>query len=121
MFGTFSPGTPYTIPTAPSGLIGGGYVLRNNTTYTATIDASSGTSVVLTPSTATPLSKAYWTGGLPGNVSVWAASNGTSASNWAQDDGLAVQALTPGANADVFVSTSLGLVARRFRRSSAPT
>ena len=104
--GSFTDGTPYTVLTAASGLTSGAYVLRNNYNYIATINSSSGTSVILTPTAVAALTSAYWKGGLSGQVNVWAASDGSATSNWVGSSGGADQPLTPGAGADVIVSNS---------------
>ncbi|MFO1522428.1 MAG: autotransporter-associated beta strand repeat-containing protein [Kiritimatiellia bacterium] len=104
--GSFTSGTPYTVLTAASGLTSGAYVLRNNYNYIATIDSSSGTSVILTPTAVAALTTAYWKGGLSGQVNVWAASDGSSTSNWVGTSGGPDQPLTPGSGADVIISNS---------------
>src|SRR6202011_1278056 len=55
----------------------------------------------------TPLTTAYWQGGLSGATQVWAASNGSTQSNWAANSGGGNQPLVPGAGADLtFASNS---------------
>jgi autotransporter-associated beta strand protein len=110
MTGAYTPDTTYTILTALSGLDTGTYVILNPTDYTAVV-AKSPDSVKITPTTATALTAAYWTGTTTvGVTKVWAASDG-SASNWASSDGGAAQGLVPGSGADVTISSSTVAVA----------
>ncbi len=102
--GTYASGTTYTALTAASGLDTGKYILLNPTTYTAAINKTA-TAVTITPTTAAALTTAYWNGGLAGNASVWAASDGTT-SNWATDGAGTATGLVPGAAANVFFATS---------------
>jgi autotransporter-associated beta strand protein len=98
--GAYSPGTPHTLLTATSGLTAGGATYRflNPTDYTfATL--VSDTAVQITPAAATPLSDAYWTGGLAGSNRIWAASNGSTASNWASTGTGTPTPLVPGPSA----------------------
>jgi autotransporter-associated beta strand protein len=52
------------------------------------------------------LGTAYWNGGLPGSTLVWAASNGSTQSNWVATSGGARQPLVPGAGTDIIFSGS---------------
>jgi autotransporter-associated beta strand protein len=54
----------------------------------------------------TALTAAFWTGGLAGATNVWAASNGTTASNWVTAAGGGATALVPGAGADLTISAT---------------
>ena len=103
--GTFTPGTPYTVLTAASGLDGGSYFVLNPVDYTAVI-AKTATDVTVTPTSATALTAAYWKGGLAAGTNVWAASDGSTQSNWVATSGGADQSLVPGSGADVYISNS---------------
>lgn len=101
--GSFSSGSPYLLLSAASGLNAGvAYNVLNATDYTFTTNVIA-TAVEITPTSATPLSSAYWVGGLSTAAKVWAASNG-SASNWTTDGLGTATPLVPGASANVFVS-----------------
>jgi autotransporter-associated beta strand protein len=78
----------------------------NNTNFTVSGVAASATAITATIAPAAPVLSAFWTGGLAGASNVWAASDGTSASNWATTSGGPVQALIPGGGADVTFSSS---------------
>jgi autotransporter-associated beta strand protein len=53
------------------------------------------------------LTTAWWKGtATSGITKIWAASNGSSDSNWSATSGGAVQSLVPGANTDVIVSST---------------
>ena len=100
---------PATVPTL--GLV------YNNTDFTInTTGGDGGTSpftrtagdLKINLSAATAVTSAFWKGGLTGATTVWAASNGTTASNWATTSGGSVQALTPGSGANVTIDTSSG-------------
>ena len=95
---------------------GGGTNTLNNATYTlgtvynntdfivGTITKTANTVTIATTAAST-LPAAYWIGGLAGNTNVWAASNGTSASNWRDSSGTA-SAVVPGSTTDVVISSS---------------
>ena len=100
LVGTPTSGTPYTVLTAASGLDSGSYYLLNPVDYTAVI-AQTATDVKVTPTAATALGAAYWKGGFS---NIWAASDGSTQSNWVASAGGAAQPLTPGSGADVFIS-----------------
>ena len=94
---------------ASSTLNNGTYTLGtvyNNTDFTVGAFTTSATDLKVTTAAATALTTAFWKGGLSGNTNVWAASNGSTASNWSTTSGGAAQALTPGSGADVTISTS---------------
>jgi autotransporter-associated beta strand protein len=75
--------------------------------YTLGTLANTATEVTVEVVAATPLTAAYWKGGLAGSENVWAISNGSSASNWTIDAGGAVATpLVPGPSADVVLSAS---------------
>ncbi len=105
MTGSFTSVQAYIILQAGSGLNNGAYYILNPTNYTAVV-AQNATSVTITPTTATALTTAFWTGGLTGATNVWAASNGSTASNWVATSGGAAQALVPGSAAAVTISNS---------------
>jgi autotransporter-associated beta strand protein len=108
---TLTAGTNNLI-TAASGLDGGSYTLGtvyNNTNYTVSNFTRTGTAISVDVASETALSgNVNWKGGLAnvaGNTGVWAASNGSTQSNWQVTDGVN-QPLAPGAAADlVFDST----------------
>jgi autotransporter-associated beta strand protein len=98
---------PATVPT-----LGAVY---NNTDFTIDPTAGDGgtqpftrtaTDIQVDIISATPLTGAYWTGGLAGNTNVWCVSNGTTASNWVTAAGGGATALVPGAGADVVISAN---------------
>jgi autotransporter-associated beta strand protein len=93
---------------AGSSLNGATYALGtiyNNTNWTASGLGATATDLTVAISTVTPLTTAYWKGGLAGATNVWAVSNGSS-SNWAATAGGVAQALVPGAGADVIISAT---------------
>jgi fibronectin-binding autotransporter adhesin len=108
---TLTAGTNNLI-TAASGLDGGTYTLGtvyNNTNYTVSNFTRTAGAISVDVASATALSgNVNWKGGLAnvaGNTGVWAASNGSTQSNWQVTDGVN-QPLAPGAAADlVFDST----------------
>ena len=101
--GAITPATTYTVLTAASGLDGATYNVINPTDYTLTQNVTP-TAVQITPTAATALNNAYWIGGLSGNTKTWAASNGTTSSNWTTDGAGTATPLVPGAAANVFFS-----------------
>lgn len=103
MSGTFASGTPYTVLSAASGLDSGTYSILNPTDFTFTTSASP-TAVTITPTTATPLTDAYWIGGFAGLPGVWSASDGSGTGNWTTDGAGSATALVPGPTANVFFS-----------------
>ena len=95
--------------TAGSGLTGGTYTLGtvfNNTDFTVSgfTRAAGAISVAVTSQTALT-GNVSWKGGLTGNTGVWAASNGSTQSNWQVTDGVN-QPLAPGAATDLVFSTA---------------
>ncbi|RYD43565.1 MAG: hypothetical protein EOP83_31720, partial [Verrucomicrobiaceae bacterium] len=75
----------------------------NNTNFTVSTPTATDTDLtVLVTGGLTPLTTAYWKGGLS---NVWAASNGSTQSNWATSPGGANQPLVPGATSDVIFTT----------------
>lgn len=106
----FSSGVSYTLLQAASGLDNGNYRLVNATNYTATISKSA-TQVQITPTTATPLTAAYWKGtAAAGLTKVWAAASGSDG-NWAATAGGAAQGLVPGAGTHAYISANSPTVA----------
>ena len=104
MTGTPLMGNAYTVLSGSAGstLNNASYLLLNPTAYTYSV-TSTGTSVAVTPSAATPLAVAYWTGNSTSGINgVWAASDGSTTSNWAATSGGAVQALIPSGVAITF-------------------
>ncbi len=108
----FNSGTTYTILQAASGLNTGTYYVLNPTNYTATVNASSGTAVTITPTTATALTTAYWEGNkitgssTSGLDNSWATSTGT-VSNWSNNGPTyTATALVPASTTSVVFSAS---------------
>ncbi|MDB6120526.1 MAG: transporter, partial [Verrucomicrobiaceae bacterium] len=107
--------TPTTVLSSPSGGLlntngsTGSYVLGkiyNNTDFTVSGITQTDTLVQLNTVAATPLTAAYWKGGLSGTgTDEWAVSNGTL-SNWATDLAGTSTGLVPGAGTDVFLSAT---------------
>ncbi len=83
----------------------------NNNDFTVGALSRTATKLDVAITAATPLTTAYWLGGLTGGTNVWALSDGTSNSNWLATAGGPVQALVPGAGTDVIVSGSSPAVA----------
>jgi fibronectin-binding autotransporter adhesin len=79
-------------------------LVYNNTNFTVgSLTAPTGTtgspgasSLTIGITSATPLSTAYWVGGLSGAPQVWSASDGSSTSNWSATASGSAQALVPG-------------------------
>ncbi len=78
----------------------------NNVGFTVGTPTATATDLQVAVTSATPLTAAFWKGGLSGATNVWAASNGSTASNWTSTAGGAVQGLVPGAGADVTISAT---------------
>jgi autotransporter-associated beta strand protein len=78
----------------------------NNTNFTVGALSSTATNVQIGITNATPLTTAFWKGGLSGAENVWAASNGSTTSNWTTTAGGAVQALVPSGGTDVTISAT---------------
>ncbi len=101
-----APGSNLNVPKYSLGTV------YNNIDFTVdpgnTFGSSTATDLICAIIRETPLSAAYWTGGLAGAANVWAASDGKSNSNWAATSGGSSQALVPGAGADVTVANSKG-------------
>ena len=108
---TGAPGT-YTLLTAGAGsaLDAAGITYSIGNVYNATnftvsaVGAPNATTITATIIAAAPLTAAYWVGGLPGNPSMWSASNGIQ-SNWTKDAaGTMTTPLVPGMLTNVFFS-----------------
>ncbi len=80
----------------------------NNSDFTVGALSSTGTTLDVVITSATPLSNAYWVGGLAG--SQWAVSSGT-VSNWAATPGGTAQGLVPGSTTNVIISGDTPAVA----------
>jgi fibronectin-binding autotransporter adhesin len=80
----------------------------NNTDFTVGAFTRSATDLQVTTTAATALGTSFWKGGLANAANVWAASNGSTQSNWTETSGGANQALTPGSGADVTIASSSG-------------
>ncbi len=97
-----------------SALNGATYVLGavlNNTNFTVGNLIATATDVQIDITKQDGLTAAFWTGGLGGASNVWAASNGTTDSNWVTSAGGGVTALTPGVLTDVTFSANSVLTA----------
>jgi len=110
--GTGAPPASSILLSAPGGGItatGAAYslgVVYGATDFTASLSATD-TQISVTTAAATPLSAAYWKGGFAGANSIWAASNGSTASNWVTNaDGTGDTGLVPGATTDVTFSAT---------------
>ncbi len=79
----------------------------NNTNFTVGAFTRSATALQVGITAATPITAAFWKGGLTGATNVWSASNGATQSNWVATSGGADQALVPGAGADLTISNSV--------------
>jgi fibronectin-binding autotransporter adhesin len=79
----------------------------DNTNFTVSGVSATAGQIDAAIASATALSgNVYWVGGLAGNSNVWAASNGSTASNWATSAGGSSQALVPGAGTTLNFTTS---------------
>jgi len=114
MAGVPASGSTYTVLSGGAGstLNNPAYQIINSTNYTFAVNKTA-TSVSLTPTTAAPLTSAYWKGTTTAGISnIWAASDGSADGNWAATAAGAKQALVPGSGANVYISanTPLGAV-----------
>lgn len=81
-------------------------VIYGATDFTASLVATD-TQISVTTAAAAPLGAAFWMGGFSGADSVWAASNGSSASNWVTNaNGTGNTGLVPGTATDVTFSAT---------------
>ncbi|WP_346333688.1 autotransporter-associated beta strand repeat-containing protein [Prosthecobacter sp. SYSU 5D2] len=95
--GLTSNGTTYTLG-----------AVYNTTDFTVTLQATD-TQLTATTTAATPLANAYWFGGFAGDNDAWAASDGSTQSNWVMNaDGTGSTGLVPGAGTNVFFSATGG-------------
>jgi autotransporter-associated beta strand protein len=85
--------------------------IYNNSSFTVGSLSRTATTLDVGITAATPLSNAYWVGGLTGATNVWAQSDGTATSNWAATAGGAAQALVPGSTTNVIISGDTPAVA----------
>jgi fibronectin-binding autotransporter adhesin len=97
--------------TATNSLDGANYTLGtvyNNTNFTVggTIGETTTTVTASITQAAALTGNVYWKGGLTGNTAVWAASNGSTDSNWATDVGGTATPLVPGSGANVVIATT---------------
>ncbi len=83
----------------------------NNSDFTVGALSRTASTLDVAITAATPMTTAYWVGGLTGGTNVWTVSNGSSSSNWSATAGGSVQALVPGAGTDVIMSGSSPAVA----------
>lgn len=83
-------------------------IVYNNTNFTVGGVSSTSTAVQASITRQTAITSAFWVGGLtlPGTSNVWAASNGSTASNWSTTSGGSVQALIPGVGANVTIASA---------------
>lgn len=97
-------GTSLNPATAPT--LGTVFNNTNFTVNTGTPFTRTATALQVNITAATPLTTAYWKGGLAGATQTWAASDGSTQSNWRSTVSGGVQPLVPGALADVvFISS----------------
>ena len=94
-----------------SGLTSSGASYTLGTVYGATSDTfalnpATDATLSVTATAATPLTTAYWQGGLTGATNVWSASDGSATSNWTATSGGGIQPLVPGSGAAVIISNS---------------
>jgi outer membrane autotransporter protein len=107
--GARTPGT-YTLLTAAAGStldVGTTYALGNifnAANFTVSAPTATATEITVQIAAVTPLANAFWVGGLSGSPNDWAASNGSTASNWASDNTGTPTPLVPGATTNVFFS-----------------
>ncbi len=86
-------------------------IVFNNTNFTVGAVTATASTVQVTVTGAAPLTNAYWVGGLSAAPNVWAASDGSTASNWAATSASAAQALVPGPSAIVTISATSPITA----------
>lgn len=110
---TVTPGTSFTlVSSANGGLTSGGatYSLGtvfNNTNFKISTVSASDTAITVTPTAADAITAAYWRGGYAAMNNVWAASDGSTTSNWTTDAaGTVNTGVVPGENADVYFSAT---------------
>jgi fibronectin-binding autotransporter adhesin len=113
----------YTLLTAANGSLSLTPTLGlvyNNSNFKVNSVASSATTVTASITSATALTSAYWVGGLAGATNVWAASNGSTASNWNATNSATItaQPLTPGSGTAVYISNENGSVVNNSAANS---
>jgi autotransporter-associated beta strand protein len=83
----------------------------NDTSFSASNFTRTATDLQVTLSAVTPLTAAYWNGGLSGASNVWAVSDGSTHSNWVSSASGGTTPVVPGSGADVYISASAPTVA----------
>lgn len=107
--GSYTSGNTYTVLSAAGGgLTGGTFNILNPVDFTYS-KVVTPTAVEITPTTASPLSSAFWRGGLGGSPKVWAASDGSANSNWTSDGLGTATPLVPGTSATISFSDASAL------------
>lgn len=81
--------------------------IYNNSNFTVGALGRTSNTIEAAITAASPLSTAYWVGGLAGGTNVWSLSNGSTASNWSSDLAGTPQPLVPGSSTDVVISATL--------------
>ncbi len=81
-------------------------LVYDNTNFTVGAPLASATDLTVPITVQTALTNAYWKGGLSNAGGVWAASNGSSQSNWVATSGGANQPLVPGPATNLIFSNS---------------
>ncbi len=100
------------VSAAGGGLTSGGAtyslgLVYNATDFSVSAPSATNTNITVTTTAQTALTTAFWKGGLTNATTVWAASNGSNASNWTTDSaGSLATGLVPGSGANVTFSTS---------------
>ena len=74
-------------------------LVLNNSNFTIDSVSRLGVRIIGTVTRVTPITTAHWVGGFSRAPTLWAASDGSTASNWATTAGGAAQPLTPGPGA----------------------
>lgn len=107
--GSFTSGTGYTVLQSTNGGLGtaANFTVGNATNFTYTL-ADNGTSVVITPTSASAPTAEWWQGGFSGalGTNVWADSDGNANSNWATTATGGATPLVPGASTNITFSAS---------------
>jgi autotransporter-associated beta strand protein len=81
-------------------------LVYNNSNFTVGTLTPGASSITLGITAQTQQAAEYWTGGLTGATNVWAASNGTTASNWVTTAGGGATAQTPGSSTAVTIAAT---------------
>jgi fibronectin-binding autotransporter adhesin len=128
MTGAYSSGISYTVLSAPGGLNAGSFALSGVSDYVYTLTRTA-TSVVVTPTSISGLSAAYWRGGVVADDPLtWTSSNFTvdsnfnftsGTSNWKADPlGTVDTNLIPGTSTEVYL-TNLASAGSLLMRADA--